>query len=425
MNYQIFPSKLQGKACIPPSKSQTMRALLFASLSKGQSIIRNYLKSPDTTSMIEALKLFGVSIDLFPDHMIVQSDGVWKAPSDVIQCGNSGQVLRFVGALSALYPHYTILTGDPSLRFNRPLHPLIDGLTQLGAKAVSSRENGYAPLILQGPLVQRKAMIDGKDSQPVSGLILAAAFAPFPIEIYVNDPGEIPWIDLTLSWLEKFQIPYTQKDHRYYRLEGNAKIEGFDYRVPADWSSASFIMGAALATHSEITIESLDFDDLQGDKTILAELEKRGAHLQIDRKNQRLHIFESDSLDGGALDINPIIDALPIISTLSCFAKAPSHIYNGQIARKKESDRISAMAHELKKMGAQIEEKKDGFLIFPSLLQGAELFAHLDHRIAMALTIAALAAQSPSILKGGEVIEKSFPQFFETLKSLGAEIFMI
>lgn len=423
VDVRVEPSCLKGDVIIPPSKSHTMRAILFAALSEGVSCIERFLISPDTQAMIDAVCLFGAEIEVTPDVLYIRGcAGKPRAASDVIQCGNAGQVLRFIGALGGLIPEYTILTGDASIRGNRPIKPLLDAMQQLGAFAVASRGGEHAPIIIKGPFSQRVATFDGQDSQPVSGLLIAAAFAPFPIELYVTDPGEKPWIDLTLHWLDKFGIAYEARNYTYYRVEGNSHIPGFRYRVPSDLSTAAFPLAAALLTRSELTLHGIDIDDVQGDKVLFSVLERMGSSVYIDKMQKTLSVGKLDQLQGMRIDANDFSDALPILAVIGCFAHGTTEIVNAQIARKKESDRVACMTRELKKMGARIEEREDGLVIQQSKLHGAVLNAHRDHRIALSLCIAAMAAESPSIIQGVECIDKTYPHFIRDFQSLGARI---
>jgi 3-phosphoshikimate 1-carboxyvinyltransferase len=422
-SFNVQPSFLAGNLTVPPSKSHTLRAIFFAALAKGTSYIEHFLHSPDTTAMIEAVRLFGAEVTIHENGLeICGFSGKPKPPGDVIQCGNSGQVLRFIGALAGLLPYYTILTGDPSIRQNRPIQPLLEGLNQLGAFAVSSLDNGYAPVIIKGPLTKPNAMVDGEDSQPISGLLMAGAFAPYPIELHVKNPGEKPWIDLTLHWFQKLGIPYQCSDYSYYRMEGNAQVNGFTYRVPGDFSTAAFPIAAALITNSQLTLHNLHMNDCQGDKALIPLLQKMGARFVMDEKKHTLTVQSGTKLQGIKVDINDFVDALPILAVLGCFAEGRTEIFNAAIARKKESDRIHLMAKELKKMGARIEEKPDGLVIDNAQLCGAELNTYHDHRLALALTTAAFAAKTPSKILGVECIAKTYLRFYEDFKAIGARI---
>lgn len=421
--FNITPSQLSGSLTVPSSKSHTLRAIYFAALASGTSHIEHFLPSPDTQAMIDAVRQLGATVKINNTTLEIQGcAGKPSPPKDIIQCGNSGQVLRFIGALAGLLPSYTILTGDASIRQNRPIQPLLEGLNQLGAFAASSLDNGHAPIIIKGPLTKQIALVDGEDSQPISGLLMASAFAPHPIEIHVKNPGEKPWVGLTLHWLKKLDIPYQANDYTSYRLEGKAKIQGFTYRVPGDFSTAAFPIVAALITNSPLTLNNIHMNDCQGDKAIIPLLQKMGAKFSFNDEKLSLTVHTGSKLQGTKIDINDFIDALPILSVIGCFAEGRTEITNAAIARKKESDRIQLMAQELKKMGANIEEKPDGLIVHQSPLIGAELHSYHDHRLGLALTTAALAAQTPSKILGIECIAKTYHNFYEDFSSIGAKI---
>lgn len=419
---KVTPSHLEGKIEIPPSKSQTMRAILFGSLGQGETKIHHYLNSPDTYSMIEAMRQLGVPIRLQNESIIIQGvNGRLLACENVIDSGNSGQVLRFVGSLAALLPTYTILTGDHSICHNRPVQPLLSALTQLNAFAVSSRLDGMAPIIIRGPMQPGHATFSGEDSQPVSGLLIAASFLNGTTHLTVTNPGEKPWIDLTLSWLKRLGGTVSHQNYEQYTIKGPLRYPGFDMRVPGDFSSAAFPLAAALVTRSTLTLENIDMEEVQGDKKIIDLLVQMGAHIKIDSHHKTATIYPSE-LTGMVIDANDIIDAIPILAVLGCFAKGKTEITNAAIARKKESDRIHTIATELRKMGARIEEREDGLLILPTSLTGATVVSHADHRIAMALIIAALAARGASHIEETTCIAKSYPSFVADFQNIGARL---
>jgi 3-phosphoshikimate 1-carboxyvinyltransferase len=395
-----------------------MRALIFAALSKGRTIIRNYLHSPDTDAMIEACRLLGARIKVMPE--ILEVEGNLQPAEDVIDAGNSGLVLRFIGAISALTSQYTVITGDDSIRRRRPVKPLLDGLTQLGAFAVTSRGDNHAPIIIKGPLKGGTALIEGEDSQPVSGLLIAAAFASSKTELFVTNPGEKPFVNLTLSWFDRLGIPYENDGYEKYLIPGGAEIEGFDYTVPADWSSASYPIAAALITNSELTIEGIDFTDAQGDKELVTLLQEMGAKFHIE--DRKLTVLPGSRLKGQKIDISRFIDAITLLPVIGCFAEGRTEITGGAIARTKECDRIRSIVTELKKMGAKIIETEDGLIVEQSELHGASTESYADHRMAMSLTVAGLGATGETVVSGTEAIAKSFPGFFDQLRDVGAQI---
>lgn len=421
--YRIQKGSLKGEIVIPSSKSHTLRAVLFAALAQGKSVIHNYLSSTDTQSMIHACRLMGASIDIFDNRLEINGiNGRVSAFEDVIDAGNSGIVYRFFTAIGALTDHPVVLTGDHSIRHSRPIKPLLDAMSQLGVSSQSMRGDGYAPVIIQGPLQPGKTRIFGADSQPVSALLIAAAFAEGPIEIEVENAGEKPWIALTLDWLTRLGIPFEHRDFDYFRLLGNAKVEGFEYTVPGDFSSAAFPIAAALVTQSELTIKNVDMADVQGDKELIAVFQKMGAIIEVDEMNKVLQVKRGPPLSGMTVDINNFVDAITILSVVACYAEGETLIQNGAIAKEKECNRIVCITSELRKMGAEIHETADGLLIKKSPLKGANVHSYNDHRMAMSLAVAGLWAEGETGISSVECISKTFPSFASDFKNIGANL---
>lgn len=451
-NYQIVSAELhslQGTIFAPPSKSHTLRALLFSSLARGKSIIKNALNSPDTISMILACQELGAQIDVFTHDTgtntgraktnstsdlksnisisIIGTGGKINSPKNIIQVGNSGQVLRFITAISALNKdrnNYTVLTGDKSIISNRPMDPLIKSLNDLGAFCVSTRNNGHAPIVVSGGLTPGKTTLQGEDSQPISALLIATSFLNSVTEIEVINPGEKPWIDLTLDWLKRVGIKYENHNYKHYVIYGNANYSGFEYQVPGDFSSLIFPLVAALITKSNITINNVNMQDVQGDKKVIEILKLMGAKIDYDPHALSL-IIRSDptsALHGIEMDVNDFIDALPILAVVGCFARGTTKLRNAAIARSKECDRLQAISTELKKMGASITELPDGLIIKESPLRAARVETHHDHRLVMSLAVAALGAQGETIISDIKWVEKSYPSFYNDMQRLGANI---
>jgi len=421
--YLIKKTVLKGEISIPSSKSHTLRAILFGSLGKGKSLIHHYLPSTDTQAMIEACRLFGATIDVSPTCLQIQGlNGTIDHAKDVIHAGNSGIVLRFCAAIGALAQHPVVITGDHSIRHQRPMKPLLDGLSQLGVSAVSMRGDYYAPVVIKGAIQSGQATITGEDSQPVSALLIASAFAEGPIDIHVQNPGEKPWIGLTLNWFDRLGIACTHHNFERYRVSGNTRYQGFQYAVPGDFSSAAFPIAAALITHSEVTLKNIDMTDSQGDKELIAVFQKMGAQIEIDEQNKTLHVKKSKSLTGITVDINNFVDGITILAVVACFAEGETLIHNGAIAKQKECNRIHCIAKELRKMGADITEIEEGLRIRHSCLKGTEVHSYLDHRMAMSLAVAALGAEGETRISSIECVAKTFPTFLRDFNSLGANI---
>jgi 3-phosphoshikimate 1-carboxyvinyltransferase len=420
--YEIKQSKLAGDIFIPPSKSQTLRSILFGALGKGKSVIHGYLHSPDTEAMIHACRSWGAEIQVLPERLeICGLNGSIPHAEDVINAGNSGIVLRFCTAVGALSRHPVVITGDFSIRHQRPMQPLIDGLLQLGVSAWSMRGDGYAPIVVRGPLKSGTTIVSGEDSQHVSALIIASAFAEGPISITVNNPGEKPWVALTLSWLDKLGIPYKNFSFGHYALLGSAAYDGFEYCVPGDLSSAAFPVAAALVTQSELLLRNVDMSDMQGDKELITAFRKMGASIEIDEINKTLFVRKG-TLSGIEVDINNFIDAVTILAVVACFAEGETRIQNAAIAKKKECDRLHCIVNELRKMGADIHEIPDGLLIKGSPLIGVDVLSHNDHRMAMSLAVAAMGAEGKTSVLSVDCVAKTFPSFAQEFSALGARL---
>ena len=308
-SYQINSSHVSGQTSIPASKSQSIRAIFFASMADGVSTIENYLPSPDIAAMIKACRQLGAEIKQDPDKLVIKGvNGNPSVADDVIDSGNSGQVLRFIACLAGLQEQYMVITGDDSIRHNRPVQPVLESLSGLGMLAESLRGDGYAPLVLKGPFTRNETTLSGEDSQPVSGLLMALPFREGKSKITVRNAGEKPWIGLTLKWLDRFSIPYVNNDFNEYEVTGKATEPGFNYRVPGDLSSLAYPLVAALITQSEVVIHDVDMNEPQGDKAIVATLQKMGANITLDEEARTLSVYKTDQLNGIEVNINDYLD---------------------------------------------------------------------------------------------------------------------
>lgn len=421
--YIVSKNPLKGEIYIPASKSHTLRSILFGALGQGKTTIFKYLPSTDVQAMITACRLLGATIEVAPNTIeITGTNGKIRWAEDVINAGNSGIVLRFCSAVAALAANPVVITGDYSIRHQRPMRQLLEGLSQLGVSALSMRGDGFAPIIIHGPLKSGKAILSGEDSQPISALLIAAAFAKGPIELHVRNPGEKPWVALTLDWFDRLGISYENHAFEYFRLPGNSHYAGFNYHVPGDFSSAAFPIAAALITQSEVTIKNVDMHDSQGDKELITVLQKMGAVIEVDESNLLLQVKKGEKLKGIKIDINNFIDAITILAVIACYAEGETHIWNGSIAKQKECNRIQSIAMELRKMGADIVETEDGLRIRGAPLTGAHVFSYNDHRMAMSLAIAALGAKGETVISAVECVAKTFPSFVPDFNRLGAKI---
>jgi 3-phosphoshikimate 1-carboxyvinyltransferase len=277
-------------------------------------------------------------------------------------------------------------------------------------------------LHIRGPIRSGTVTLDGTDSQPVSAMLIASTLLEGETEINVTNPGERPWVDLTLDWLSRSGVDYSRQGYHQFKIKGGHTYRPFDYVVPNDFGSLGFLIAGAIITQSEVRVEGFDLKGYQADRQILDIFQAMGAKLDINVRKGTVTTTSHVHLKGIAVDVNDVIDALPILAVVGCFAESTTHLYNATIARKKESDRIFSITKGLKDLGANIEEKEDGLLIYPSKLIGNSVFSYEDHRIAMSLAIAGLGAKGQTLVKDTFCIAKSYPNFVKDLISLGANI---
>ncbi|MFP4053987.1 MAG: 3-phosphoshikimate 1-carboxyvinyltransferase [Phycisphaerae bacterium] len=416
-------SALHGSVHIPPNKSHSFRALIMASLAEGPSRIHRPAVSHDWMLATEALEMFGSEITPRAEHTweIAGTAGQLQVPEDVVNCGNSGITLRFFAALAGTVDGYTVLTGDHSLRFIRPCQPLMDAMNRLGAWAVCAKGDGHAPLLIRGRLAGGSTEIDGMDSQPVSALLIASALADAPTELIVHNPGEKPWVGVTLHWLEKCGVDFSHEGFEKYRMRGRGRWQGFEETIPLDWSAALYPIAAALLTpDSEVRIPGMDLQDPQGDKQVLEILRNMGGDIQIEEDGTI--VARSSELTGCEIDCNDFIDQFMLLAVIGACAEGETVLTNAAICRQKECDRITEMAKALTTMGAEVSERPDGLVIHHSRLKGASLNSRGDHRMVMTLAVAGLVADGYTCISNIECVRKTFSDFPEQMLSLGCDL---
>jgi len=412
--------RLHGRIQIPPNKSHSFRALVMASLAAGGSLIHSPLVSADWMRGAEALEMFGASISPAKgDSWSVTGTGArLTTPDDIIDCGNSGIIFRFFTGLAGACEGYTVLTGDHSIRHIRPVGTLLDAMGQLGAFAVSTKGDGHGPVVIRGPLRGGVATLDGDDSQPVSALLIAASLADAPTELNVVNPGEKPWVDLTLQWLRRCNVEVTHEGFTRYRIRGRQKWDGFEATIPRDWSAAMYPIVAALITRdSEVFLPGMDFNDCQGDRLVVNVLREMGADIEVSDAGVTAR---SSQLTGRVIDCNDFIDQFMLLAVVGCCAEGETVLTNAEICRRKECDRITEMYNALKAMGADVQQNPDGLAIRHSRLRGTVLDSRADHRMVMTLATAALAADGETIIHDIECVKKTFPHFVHEMEHLGA-----
>jgi 3-phosphoshikimate 1-carboxyvinyltransferase len=434
---------------VPGSKSITNRALILGALTaKGFAVaLRGALRSEDTEVMVECLRALGFRVLTdWPTSVICVSSGLEEptipAREANLFVANSGTTMRFLTALVSLGHGRYRLDGVPRMR-ERPIEDLLDALRQLGVAAYSEKGNGCPPVVveadgLNGGLVQIRGNLS---SQFLSGLLLAAPFADDPVTIEVD--GTLvsdSYVAMTLKMLEQFGFRVLEsrapvrfrvishrsrrRDVEYQdRVEAAAFQEGFnplrhtwlrDYPVEPDASAAGYFWAAAAITGGEVTVPGLTMQSLQGDVLFLDVLEEMGC--QVMQAEGGL-TARGGPLSGVDVDMNDISDCVMTLAAVACFAEGPTTIGNVAHIRHKETDRLHALATELRRVGAQVDESADGLRITPGPLHGARIETYNDHRMAMSMALIGLRIPGLVIHNPG-CVAKTYPEFFTDLERL-------
>lgn len=423
MKLVVEKSSLQGTVPVPGSKSHTIRGVAIASLADGRSIIRNPLLSGDTGSAVTCYRALGASIHTDDDAAweVEGTGGRIAVPSAVVDIGNSGTTLRVAAGSAALSDgsRAVELTGDRQIQ-SRPIAPLLQALSDLGASAASVKGNGMAPISVRGSLTGGRTAIECVTSQYLTSLLLAAPLALNDTEIEVTLLNEPDYVQMTLDWLDKQGIAYTNDNLRYFKIPGGQSYKPFDAPIPADFSSATFFLCAGAMLDGEITLTGLDFSDSQPDKAVAEYLTRMGADLRVD--GDRVTVCRS-ALKGIDIDMNRTPDALPAMAVVGAFAEGTTRLLNVPQARKKETDRIACMAEELAKLGVKTEELPDGLVIHQCRKPtSGTVNGHHDHRIVMALSLALMAMDDVGVVETAEAISVTFPEFVSLMKGIGAKM---
>lgn len=413
---RVQRSHLSGEVFAPPSKSYTHRAVLITSLGPGGSIKRPLL-SADTRATISASQAFGADIDIDEDVRITGVADQPRTPEDVINVLNSGTTLRFCLAVAALTDG-AVLTGDASIR-SRPNGPLLSSLCDLGAQAFSIRNNGKAPLVVRGRMKGGTARLNGAvSSQFLSALLIAAPLVENDSTIAID--GELksrPYAEMTLDMLAQAGIRIEAGAQQFF-VPGGQRFGLKGYTIPGDFSSASYPLAAAAVTGSEVKVRGV-LPSRQGDSAIIDILSRMGAEVSWDKESGDLRV-KGGELQGVDVDAGRTPDLVPTIAVLGALAKGKTTVFNAEHVRHKETDRLHAMAVELSRMGADIRERPDGLEIEGGKLHGASVHGYHDHRIVMALAVAAMVAGDTEI-DTAESVDVSYPGFFQQMKGLGAK----
>jgi 3-phosphoshikimate 1-carboxyvinyltransferase len=413
---------LQGDITLPGSKSQAVRAILFAMLSHGTSHLSNIPLGDDIGHAISVARALGARVTQYGSELEIQGRGLpIQSTEQLIYTGDSGITTRFVMPLLGLRANsqQAIELDCGEQMRQRPMASLIHALRDLG---MTIETNDY-PLNISGNLIGGKTQVEGLSSQFISALLIALPLAPEASDIMVENLNERPYLDMTLQWLNRLGVKITHHHDKHFdrfMIPGHQHYQPFHYIVPGDFSSASYFMAAGAMIPGEIRISGFNLKDAQGDKQFIDILKEMGADIHL--SSSCLTLKGGKPLSGICVDANAIPDLLPTLAVLGCYAEGETRIQNVPQARFKETDRIASMAQNLTLMGAKIEEKQDGLVIKHSALRAATLSSFGDHRTVMALSLAGMLAEGETIIEDAQAINKTFPQYTHELMNLGAKL---
>jgi 3-phosphoshikimate 1-carboxyvinyltransferase len=406
----------------PGSKSITNRALVCAALAEGESVLTGALRSEDTQVMIEALRRLGLGVEEDAGGGTIRLAGCGgRIPSHhaKIFVGNSGTTVRFLTAMLTLGRGTFRLDGTPRMR-QRPIGDLLDALEQLGARATSEAGTDCPPVVVRATgLPGGRATVAGDiSSQFLSGLLMVAPLAREPVELSIR--GRLvsrPYVEMTLAVISAFGVSVEAEPPSRYRVGGGQKYHGRQYEIEPDASAASYFFAAAAITGGEVTVEGLSRGSIQGDVAFCDCLRQMGCQV---RYTPGSITVSGRPLHGIEVDMNAISDTVQTLAAVALFADGPTSIRGVAHIRHKETDRIHALATELRKLGAAVEQYEDGLRITPGPLRGATIDTYDDHRMAMSLALVGLTVPGVVIRDPG-CTAKTYPAFFSDLAGLSAK----
>ncbi|MGF1910388.1 3-phosphoshikimate 1-carboxyvinyltransferase [Vibrio kasasachensis] len=415
-------NKVDGEVNLPGSKSVSNRALLLAALAKGTTRLTNLLDSDDIRHMLNALSQLGVSYTLSDDKTVCEVTGLGGAFSSSqaleLFLGNAGTAMRPLAAALCLGEGEFVLTGEPRMK-ERPIGHLVDALRQAGAQIEYLENENYPPLKITGSGLNGGSVeIDGSiSSQFLTAFLMSAPLAKDDVTIkIVGDLVSKPYIDITLHIMAQFGVEVENRNYQEFVIKsGQNYIAPGDFLVEGDASSASYFLAAAAIKGGSIKVTGIGKNSIQGDIQFADALEKMGAEIEWGDDYVISRVGQLKAVD---LDFNHIPDAAMTIATTALFAQGTTVIRNVYNWRVKETDRLAAMATELRKVGAEVEEGEDYIVVTPpAQLKHAAIDTYDDHRMAMCFSLVALS-DTPVTINDPKCTSKTFPDYFEKLANL-------
>lgn len=412
MKVKVYPSHTGGLIDAPPSKSSMQRAVAAALLARGMTTIENPSYADDSLSALKMAECLGARVSKDPHRVTIM--GGFSPVSTTLNPGESGLGVRMFSPIAALHDREIILSGKGSL-MSRPMDIIANSLNELGATVTTT--GGLLPVRVKGPLTGGECTVDGSlSSQFLTGLLFALPLARNDSLIKVTELKSRPYIDLTLKVLNHFGVEIENHDYREFRIRGRQRYIPCDYRVEPDWSGLAFhaVLGA---TGDAVTIKGTEEEPVQADSAIMAFLERAGATVINEKGSLSV---KAESVEGFRADLTDCPDLAPPLVALAVSCIGRTELTGTARLKVKESDRAETLHKEFAALGATIKVLSDSIMIEGGTkLRGGIVNSHGDHRIAMALAIAAAKAEGPVIIEGAEAVSKSYPGFFDDIAKLG------
>ena len=419
MNCKVEKSKIKGEINCPSNKSYTHRGIFLASLAGNNSKVENALLSADTKATIEACEKFGAVIEVNDSDIIVKKSIKIGTNVPEINTENSGTTIRIAVGIASLFSEEITLTGDASLQ-KRPMQPLLDALSSIGAKCSST--NGNPPIKIKGSIIGGDISIPGNlSSQFISSLLISAPLTKNGINLTIEgDLVSKPYLDATIATMKKFGVSVkTLIPYKKYNITPQI-YKNTIFSVPIDFSSLALLLSFTVLNGEDVVIKGSMGNLPQGDEAFIDFLEQLGVSVTIN--DNEIKIKSPKKLKGGKFDLRNSPDLLPPLAILSLISSKPIEIVNVKHARLKETDRIAILARELPKIGIKVDEKEDGLILESSdSLTGAKLDSENDHRLFMAFSIAGMFVGECTV-SDPDAVKVSYPEFISDLVNVGAKI---
>lgn len=412
----VSPSSVIGELKAPSSKSLMQRAVAAALLTNGKTTLLNPSYSEDCKASIDIIKKLGASVVEEKKGLIIVSGMKNFSHDDKISlnCRESGLCLRMFSAIAGLLNNRIILTGEGSLH-SRPVTMIEQTLAEFGVN--SRTKNGFIPIEIKGPYRGTVAHIDGSlGSQFLTGLLMALPVVKHDSKLFVSELTSKPYIDITLELLNDFGIEIKNENYKIFYIKGNQQYKQVEYSIEGDWSSAAFMLVAG-AIAGSVRVSGLKVDSKQADRKILEVLKMTGAIINV--SNSFIEVEKNvKPLKPFKFDATHCPDLFPPLVALACNCEGKSVIFGVNRLIYKESDRAIALREEFNSIGANVVIQGDVMAVKGKKLKGGEISSHNDHRVAMALAIAALTSLKGVQVNDSSCVNKSYPDFFEDLNSI-------